>query len=154
MQEIKEYEINTNTMALVYEPYDKTVIYEFDREYLINTLPTKLMENSCTYFGSSLLGRQQGTAKLTGITHKAPIIMEETKEMIYFPTSSPRLKECSWINLKSIKKYEIIGNDLFVYLLNNKKLILDLSYGIFDNQVLRATRLESVLRNHKENSQK
>jgi phytoene dehydrogenase-like protein len=63
------------------------------------------MEESCEFFGSSLIGRQKGTTKLIGITHKAPIIIEETREIIFFPTTSPRLSCCSWISLKNIEKY-------------------------------------------------
>ena len=32
---------------------------------------------------------------------------------------------------------------------NKRKLLLPISFGIIDNQVLRATRLESVLRQRK-----
>ena len=32
---------------------------------------------------------------------------------------------------------------------NGSRVVLDMSYGILDNQVLRATRLESVLRGRK-----
>ena len=56
-----------------------------------------IIENSCEYFGSSYLGRHEGTKKLIGITHKAPIIIEESKNLIYFPTTSPRLTDCVWI---------------------------------------------------------
>ena len=65
-----------------------------------------IIKRSCEYFGSSYNGRHEGTKKLIGISHKAPIIIEESKNLIYFPTSSPRLLDCVWIGLNNIKDYE------------------------------------------------
>ena len=71
-----------------------------------------IIENSCEYFGSSYLGRHEGTKKLIGITHKAPIIIEESKNLIYFPTTSPRLTDCVWIALNSILYRYLCGADI------------------------------------------
>ena len=62
----------------------------------------KIIENSCRYFGSSYNGRHIGTKNLTGINYKSPIIIEETKNIIFFPTTSPKQSDCSWISLKYI----------------------------------------------------
>jgi len=146
-----EYEINEQTLALI--PIDdRTRVYELNDEFVVNKPVHKIMENSCEYFGSSLLGRQKGTSSLIGITHKAPIIVEESRELIFFPTTSPRLKDCSWISLKNIDKYYSKKNSICVEFKNNKIIELSISYGIIDNQILRATRLESVLRKRKGNN--
>lgn len=89
------YEINRNTMALIPINDDQTKIIEKDNIFIINDNIMNIIKNSCEYFGSSYLGRKEGTKKLTGITHKSPIIIEESNKLIYFPTESPRLDSCS-----------------------------------------------------------
>ena len=145
---MNEYEVNDRTLALIGKE-DKTIVYEDEKIFNVNKSASEIMDDSCSYFGSSLLGRQHGTASLIGITHKSPIIVEETKEIIFFPTCSPRLKNCSWVSLKNIDNYYRDDNYVVIKFKNNKKIRLKLSYGIVDNQVLRATRLESVLRGRK-----
>lgn len=142
------YEINEDTIALV--PYNNmTKVYEKEGSFLVNKDANKIIEESCEYFGSSYEGRKKGTTALTGVTHKVPIIIEESKNIIFFPTSSPRLNKCTWISLNHINKY--YKDDIYTVIefKNDKKLMLNISYGSLDNQILRASRLESVLRSRK-----
>lgn len=146
------YEINNDTLAIIPVNDYKSKIIEKGRTFIIDSTPMKIIENSCQYFGSSYNGRFLGTKKLIGVTHKAPIIIEESSEIIFFPTNSPRLYECAWISLKNLTNYKR-NNDNSVILFNNGNLLdLDISYGSLDNQVLRAARLESVLRSRKKNN--
>lgn len=145
---MQDYEINTDTLALINEK-DKTKVYEKDNVFYVDKSANKIMEDSCEYFGSSLSGRQKGTFNLIGVTHKCPVIVEETKEIIFFPTISPRLKNCNWISLNNIEKYYNEKGKVVIIFKNGQKLELPTSYGIVDNQILRATRLESVLRGRK-----
>lgn len=143
---MKTYEISNETLAII--PIDNfcSKVIEKDSNFVIEKTPMQIIEDSCSFFGSSYTGRATGTKKLIGVSHKAPIIVEESREIIFFPTSSPRLYECCWVSLKNIEHYHkkekcsaIIFNSGFL-------LELDMSYGSLDNQVLRATRLESVIR--------
>lgn len=143
-----DYEINDRTLALI--STDKnTLVYEDDKIFNVSKNANEIMEDSCAYFGSSLSGRQQGTSNLIGVTHKSPVIVEESREIIFFPTCSPRLKNCSWLSLKNIDRYYTEGKFVVIQFKNGQKIKLNLSYGIIDNQILRATRLESVLRGRK-----
>ena len=145
---MNEYEINEDTLAII-PIKNKTKVYEKYETFIVDKPVNKIMEDSCEYFGSSLEGRQKGTANLIGVTHKAPIIIEETKELIFFPTTSPRLPKCAWISLQNIENHYRYHNKIFVMFKNNKKIEFDISYGVLDNQILRATRLESILRQRK-----
>ena len=148
---IEDYEINERTLAIV--PFEeKSKVYEEDNVYIVDKDVHTIMEESCEYFGSSLEGRQKGTTSLLGITHKTPIIIEESKEIIFFPTSSPRLSNCSWVSLNNLDSYKKSGGNIKLKFNNNEEVELKTSYGIIDNQVLRATRLESMLRKRKKNS--
>ena len=111
------------------------------------------MEHSCEYFGSSFEGRKEGTKKLLGITHKSPIIIEESRKIIFFPTKSPDCLDCIWINLEKIEKFYKKDHKKSAILFKNGDVIeFDISIGSLTNQILRATRLKYILEeriNHK-----
>lgn len=143
---LKDYEINVDTLALI-SMSDKTKVYEKNRIFMVNKNANQIIEDSCNFFGSSLSGRQKGTSCLIGINYKCPIIIEESRNLIFFPTCSPRLLSCSWISLNNIESYYKGDNGkVIVKFKNGQKINLSLSFGVIDNQILRSTRLESVLR--------
>ncbi|MBP3634856.1 MAG: competence protein ComK [Bacilli bacterium] len=144
-----EYEINSNTIALIPIDSEKTKVIEEKETFMVEMCAMKIIERSCEFFGSTYLGRHMGTKALTGISHKSPIIIEESKNIIYFPTTSPRLDECMWLSLKHIQNYKDENGKLMVFFENGQNINVDISYGSFDNQYLRATKLESILRKRK-----
>ena len=143
-----QYEINDETMAILSIDKNYSEVYEMNDHYIVEQASNQIMEDSCRYFGSSLEGRRKGTEYMIGINYKAPIIVEETKEIIFFPTSNTR-ENSNWIRLKYIKSYYRDGDVIFIVFENGTKIAIKTSYGIIDNQVLRATRLESALRGRK-----
>ena len=89
------YEINRNTLAIIPISYNKSKVIEKDNVFIINIDPINIIKYSCEYFGSTYEGRHKGTKSIMNITHKSPIIIEESKVLICFPTTSPRLNICS-----------------------------------------------------------
>ena len=146
---METYEINEETLALMAQEDGSTIVHEYEKDFVIDNKATSIMEDSCEYFGSTLDGRQKGTTNLTGITHKVPIIVEESRNIIFFPTSSPRVGNCCWISLNNIAKYYHENKKTIIVFKDGSKIKLDISFGIIDNQILRATRLESVLNDRK-----
>lgn len=150
MENLNEiYEVNEETLAIMPLNGDRVKVYELEDSFELQTTTTQIMEDSCRYFGSSLDGRRKGTESLIGVSYKAPVIVEESKELIFFPMSSTRKKDTPWIGLKHLKKYYRTDEGIVLEFENDKKIVLNVSYGILDNQILRATRLESVLRGRK-----
>ncbi len=140
------YEINNDTQLLLPITDQKTKVIEQDNEYVIDLNINKIMEHSCEYFGSSYEGRKEGTKKLLGITHKSPIIVEESRKIIFFPTTSPDNNKCMWINLEKIEDYYMIDKKTSAIKFKNGDIIkIDISYGSLSNQILRSTRLKYVL---------
>ena len=107
---MKNYEINEDTLAII-SNYPNTKIYEGNKSYLIKDNTLNIIKKSCEYFGSTFEGRRRGTRILTGYSTKSPIIIEESKDIIFFPTSSPRSKNCSWISLNNVKDYRKIDKN-------------------------------------------
>ena len=140
------YEITYDTQIILPIDENSSKIVENDSEYVVNNSTLNILEHSCEYFGSSYEGRKEGTKKLLGITHKSPIIVEESRKIIFFPTSSPENSNCIWINLEKIEKYYKVSPKKSAILFKNGDVIeFDVSYGSLTNQILRATRLKYIL---------
>ncbi len=147
MKEI--YEISSSTLAIIAISKNKTKIIEKEREFDVDIPAMKIIENSCKYFGSSYNGRFEGTKSLTGINYKSPIIIEESTNIIFFPTASPRVVNCSWISLNNIMMYKRLENKTNLVFFNGYNLKIDVSFNVMENQILRATRLDAILRKRK-----
>lgn len=141
-----DYEVNYDTQVILPIEGTKSKVIESDNEYVVNQTVQEVLEHSCEYFGSSYEGRKEGTRKMLGITHKSPIIIEESQKMIFFPTTSPERMDCIWINLEKIERYYKVDNKKSAIIFKNgDKLEFDVSFGSLSNQILRATRLKFVL---------
>lgn len=140
------YEINYDTQIIIPIGKKSSKIIESEDEYFIKNDTMSILEHSCEYFGSSFEGRKEGTKKLLGITHKSPIIIEESRKIIFFPTTSPDKDDCVWINLDKIDTYYKKDSKTSTIKFKNGDIIdLNLSIGSLNNQILRATRLKFVL---------
>ena len=88
MREENDYIINVETLLIL--PYGKgrSIVYEMDETLIINLDILQIIKNSCLFFGSSLEGRKEGTKYLINCEMKVPIIVEDSKLIIFFFTSS------------------------------------------------------------------
>lgn len=143
------YEISNSTLAVIPINSNQTEVIEKFNHYIINKNCVKIIDDSCKFFGSSLDGRHDGTKNLIGVSYKPPIIVEESSEIIFFPTNSVRNKDCIWISLKNLERFHRDGGKTKIIFKNGVEIDLKVSYETIENQVLRSTRLESVLRNRK-----
>ena len=82
------------------------------------------------------------------------MVVEEESMLIFFPTSSPRLNNCSWISTKNIKNYYKNKDIVIIEYESGQKIKLNISYGIIDNQILRSALLEKNLINRKNKQKK
>ena len=142
---MKEYEINSATLAIIPIDNEKSIVYEESEEYIIEKSSNSIIKENCEFYGSSYEGRCIGTKALTGIKTKYPIIIEESRNIIFFPTSSSRTKQSSWIALNKIEKYNKYNNKSKIFFKNEQKINLDISYYSLENQICRATMLKSKL---------
>lgn len=148
---MKEYEINEETMAIIPINYYQTLVKEVDNEYIIDKKAYEIMEESCEYYGSSYKGRLTAAKKILNSSYKIPIIIEESENIIFFPTKSSLLEDCCWINYNFIKKYDKKGKKVTVTFINNEELDVDMSKLSLDNQISRSSMLELVSRKRKIN---
>ena len=108
------------------------------------------MDESCKYFGSSYEGRKAGAKSILGAEYKVPIVVEDSTNLVVFPTTSPYADNCVWISLKRVKNiYKIDANNTKIIFDNNKEIIVPCSFRSLENQLSRASRLDLILRNRK-----
>lgn len=142
------YEINMDTLFLkgVVNALGEvsTLIIENDKEFGLKISPTEVIKYSCEFFGTTLEGRQKGSMNLLGIKHKVPIVVESSMELIFFPLCSPKIRECSWVCYNNIINYKRSASGTDIIFRNGKKITVDVSYGMFENQYMRATRLKMI----------
>ena len=144
------YEVNRGTLAIVPNEENGSLVLEDEERYIIEKSPFKIMEESCKYFGSTYEGRRKGAKEILGAEYKVPIIVEDSNNLIIFPTTSPDADDCVWISLQRVKKISKIDKITTKIIFdNNKEIIVPSSYRTIENQLSRASRLDLILRNHK-----
>ena len=149
---MNQYEINDATLAIIPDKKANSLILEEGTEYKIEAKPLKIIDYSCKYFGSSYVGRREGSKQILQTAYKLPIMIEDTRNILFFPTNSPEETECSWLALNKIEKIRPLSsrnNYTEIEFANGKILALPISYKSLENQILRASRLESVIRNRR-----
>lgn len=145
-----KYEISEGTLAIVPNERETSVVYEDEERYIIDEVPFKIMEESCKYFGSTYNGRKESARSILGAEYKVPIIVEDTDNLIVFPTTSPAADDCVWVSLKRVKSFEKIdGYNTKIIFDNNKEIIVPCSYRTIENQISRAARLDFIMRKRK-----
>ncbi len=148
------YEINLSTLLLIGLDDFSTKVIELDKEFIINYSSKDIINNSCKYFGSSLSEKINSTKRLINIASKSPIIVEESRNIIFFPLKSTREKNNIWISFNNLVQYQQNNQKTLLIFKNNKEIDLDFSYYIVDNQVTRSMMLDYVLKTKKESLKK
>ncbi|MBQ2639625.1 MAG: competence protein ComK [Bacilli bacterium] len=144
------YEVTKGTLAIVPNTEESSLVYEDHERYIIKEKPFKIMEESCKYFGSSYNGRKESAKSILGAEYKVPIILEESNNIILFPTTSPRAEDCAWISLGHVKRIKRIDSTSTKIIFNNdKEIIVPVSFRSVENQISRASRLDLIMRNRK-----
>jgi len=151
---IEEYYINEDTLLLVPCGKTRTKIYDITGIYYMKKSVFEIVEESCQYYGSSYGGRYIGAKKLLEMEYKLPIIVDEVKEVVIFPTCSPRQKDCMWICLNNIENYERFKKNSIIKFTNDFNYEINISFNCLENQILRATLLMSKLKKRKSNPKK
>ena len=148
------YEIDLSTVMLIGLDDIKTKIITMDNEFILYIDSKKILDNSCKFFGSSLNDRVNMTKRLINIKSKSPIIIEESRDIIFFPLKSIRDKCNIWISFNNLEKFVKSSNKTVFYFVNNKQVVINFSYYIIDNQVTRSLMLDYELNKRRKSLEK
>ena len=148
---MEKYEVNEETLAVIGVGKNQSKILERGKEYLVEDSAYEVIDYSCQYFGSSYLGRVDGSKKMLGANYKLPIIVEESSELIFFPLMTPDSPKCIWISLKWFKDIIEADGKSYIVLKNGQKIECLTSKSSIKNQLMRASRLNLILNERKIN---
>ena len=148
------YEIDLSTVMLIGMNDYSTKVITLEDEFIVQIDSKKIIDNSCKFFGSSLNDRVNMTKRLININSKSPIIIEDSRNIIFFPLKSVREKCNIWISYNNLEKYIKSGDKTIFYFKDNKEIIMDFSYYIIDNQVTRSLMLDYELKKRRESLEK
>ena len=144
------YEINRSTLAIISMGRTITKVLEEDGSMVISNSSFAILDHSCKYFGSSYVGRKEGSIAIMGNSYKLPIVVEESQNLVFFPTTSPEDENCIWLAINKIKSYKKKKYSTTSVVFDNDTTInVPLSYGAFQNQIFRASRLCYLLNSRK-----
>lgn len=144
--EFSEYEINVDTLILLPINNNKTKVIEKNDSFIVNTSTLSIIKKSCLFFGCSYEGRKEAVKKLIGIDMKVPILIEESRNIIFFPTSSCVNKNSIWISYQNLLNYSKFNEfSTVLFFQNNKKIKVDVKRNLIDNQVVRCLKLDTLL---------
>lgn len=146
------HEITPFTMAILthYREDGKRItrVLEENTEYTTEHSPTKVIDGACRFFGASLKGRQDGTRDICGLTHKAPISVDPSSGMYFFPTTSPASQKCCWIAHSHIDRINRApDHQAEIIFKNGSRVTIEASYGSIINQVQRTAQFRFLLDN-------
>ena len=148
------YEINLSTLMLIGLSENETKVYTYDDVFIVSQNVKKIVDDSCKFFGSSLNDRIKNTNRLINISSKSPVIIEDSRNIIFFPLKSTREKINIWISFNNLDKYEKIKEKTVFYFKNGKQIELDFSYYIIDNQVTRSLMLDYEINKRRKSLEK
>ena len=148
--EFSDYEINADTLILIPIDNNKTKVIEIDDTFVVKCSTLSIIKKSCLFFGCSYEGRREAVKNLIGIDMKVPILIEESRNIIFFPTTSCIKRNSIWISYQNLLKY-IKFNEFSTVLCfyNNRKIKVDVKYNLIDNQVIRCLKLDTILSKRK-----
>ena len=142
---IIKYEITDETIALIPIDSSTTRIIELEKEYIVSSSAFNIMEENCEYYGSTYEGRVKSAKKILNFAYKIPVLVEETEKIIFFPTKSTSDNSCCWINSNLVSERKKEGKKIKVQFKNGIEEVFDISKLSFENQLLRANMLNSML---------
>ena len=147
--DMKSYEVNHETLAVIGIDKKTSRVLENKKEYLISNNAYQVMDESCKYFGSSYVGRQEGSRQILGAKYKLPIVVEESSELIFFPIGALEDSKCVWVSLQWFQDVTSRGKKVYIVLKNGKKIECNASKESIQSQVMRASRLNLLLNQRK-----
>ena len=148
------YEIDLSTFMLIGLDDISTKIITSEEEFIVKDNSKNIINYSCKFFGSSLQEKIKVTSRLINVSSKSPIIIEESRNIIFFPLMSTRNKNNIWISFNNLEKYEKNGKSTLFYFKNGKSINLEFSYYIVDNQVTRSLMLDYEINKRRKNLEK
>lgn len=151
MEEQESYIVHQNTMLLLpkFTEYNEPVVdvYEAAQKVTVPGKSTDIVKESCSYYGASLGGRQEGTRAVTDYDKLLPIAVSPDWDLYMFPIGSPSKETGIWAVYHHIDqvKYDANPKKCMLRLSNGEKVSLEVSGDRVKTQLFRTGHFKSKL---------
>lgn len=144
---MKNYILNTDVLCFTQNIDDEknVLVIEKKKKNIIEMDCFKFLKQSCSYYGHSYNIQRQFVIDTFNYYIKTPIIVSEYYMIIFFPTSSPKSKECIWISYNNVERYVREGDYTKIYFKGGKILNISAPYSTIDYQITKCIRIEKFL---------
>ncbi len=144
---MQDYILNTDVLCFTQDvDNDKNIlVIEKKNKNVIKMDCFKFLKRSCSYYGHSYKMQRQFVIDIFNYYIKTPIIVSEYDMIIFFPTASPKSKECIWISYNNVERYVKEDNYTKIYFKGGKILNISTSYSTIDHQITKCIRIEKFL---------
>ncbi len=87
-------------VMMQYDPETQrtSLLFEDGNKETVTDRPQVFLDHLCIQYGSTRKGREDAYRALTGFHCKAPVLLSERLNTIYFPTTSPSNPDCVWLD--------------------------------------------------------
>jgi competence protein ComK len=135
------YIVNQDTLYISFDG-KFTVVNEQNTELVFEKdLINSILEESCIYYGSSYSGRIKGAKNILSSKYRLPVIISDNNELLFFPIKGAKDQEVIWFNFRKIKEFHKAGVFVEIIFQNDIVKKFMISYTVFNNQMLRCSRL-------------
>ena len=140
---MENYIINNKTIAIL-KNNNKTIIYDVDNIRVINKNIKRVLDENCSFYGSSLSGRKKSAKNILNIHYKVPIIVKE--DVILLQVSNIRNKECLFLVLNKIVDYKLENQKLKIICINKQVFLINISKNSFEKMLINSIKLNNILK--------
>lgn len=148
---MNEYIINNDILCFTQDIDNEEnimIIGKRDKTY-IKSDSLKFIKRSCSYYGHSYNIQRQFIIDTFNYYIKTPIVLSEYDMLIFFPTTTPKSKECIWISYNNIERYVKENDYTKIYFKGGKILNISASYTTIDSQITKCIKIEKYINNMK-----
>ncbi|MBS4195711.1 competence protein ComK [Lederbergia citri] len=144
-----DYIINRFTMALmgvfVKNGYFYTRVLEAKKVFIVKLSPIEIIENSLIHYGSGLNAAKKATKAALGNIDMPPIKICGSLGIYWFPSMSPKNKNCVWFSLNHIKdSIPVPNNKTKVLMEYDHTITINISKDLFKTREYRAQDLQKT----------
>ncbi len=141
---LNEYIINQGTLYFVFNK-DYIFVQEKNANYKIKSDQIALFLNkSCLYYGSTLTGRLVASRGVLKEKYKLPIMINNY-QLIIFSTGGQKKANSTFFVYNNIVNFQQLSKaKILVEFKGGITQVFNISYNIFYNQILKASRLLAI----------
>ena len=147
-----DYIINNDTVVVMSLGISCCKVFEINDTFDVNMSLKEILKLSCIYFGSSFEGRIESSKYHLGYNYKLPIIVDESRNIIVFPTKTYSDIYNNIVCVNKVLDYERKDKNILIYFENGQSVEIEDSFPIFENQYLKAQKLNMKLERIKNTS--